>query len=247
MDEAADKPPKLWREELRRAWREMRGSDSTAARAGFAVAMGVFIGSQPIFGCHTPLVIGLCMVLQLDALLAFVASNISNPFFAPFLLTAEVQVGGYLHTGKVLNFSPEMAADTGLSGFVVYAFSGAPLVGLVLATTGFAVVFVGVSLKRRFWPATERQPYRLPAHAPAWWHAVESVAQRYAPRSGTPTPVEQTRFHYVRTKMLGDPVGKMIADLFGDKAEVLGDVLDIGTGRGQMAVAVAGARTSTAC
>ncbi|HHH10619.1 MAG TPA: DUF2062 domain-containing protein, partial [Sorangium sp.] len=227
--------PKLWREELRRAWHELRGSSSSsAARAGAAVALGLFIGSQPIFGCHTPLVITLCMLLQLDALLAFVASNISNPFFAPFLISAEVQVGGYLYTGAAVPFNAQVAADTGLSGFARYAFSGAPVVGAGLALVGFLLVLVWVPIKRKFWPARVRQPYRLPVNAPPWWHAVEGIASRYAPVPAVSTPAQRTRFHYVRSKLLSDPVAKMLTALLGQKKHVFGQVLDIGSGRGQL-------------
>ena len=103
-DTKAEKPPSLLREELKRAWRELRGADLSPARAAAAVALGLFIGSQPIFGLHTPLVLIICLLLQLDALLAWVASNISNPFFAPFLMTGEVLVGGP-HFLAVLNFT----------------------------------------------------------------------------------------------------------------------------------------------
>ncbi len=230
-------PPSLVREELRRAWRELRGADLSPARAAAAVALGLFIGSIPIFGCHTPLVLTICLVLQLDALLAWVCSHISNPFFAPFLLTAEVQVGGWVQTGEPLYISPELVKQEGVTGFVSYAFIGAPLVAAVLAATGATLVYVGMTLKRRYAPATgTREPYRLPAHAPPWWHATERVAGRYAPIGEISTTAQRTRFHYVRMKLITDPVTKMIADLFGEADGVLGEVLDIGCGRGQMAI-----------
>lgn len=225
------------REELRRAWRELRGAELSPARAAAAVALGLFIGSIPIFGCHTPLVLTICLVLQLDALLAWVASHISNPFFAPFLLTAEVQVGGWVRTGEPLYINPELVRAEGVSGFVSYAFIGAPLVAAALAATGALLVYAGMTVKRRYAPGTVvREPYRLPANAPAWWHATERVARRYSPFDAISTAAQRTRFHYVRVKLMTDPVTKMIADLFGEEDGVLGEVLDIGCGRGQMAV-----------
>ncbi len=234
--EASDRPLSLFREELRRAWRELRGADLSPARAAAAVALGLFIGSQPIFGCHTPLVLTICVLLQLDALLAWVASNISNPFFAPFLVTAEVQLGGYLHTGEVIVFSPELARETGISGFALYALFGAPIIGLGLAIAGALLVFGFVVVKRRLSPAKQRVPYRLPENAPRWWQAVERVASRFAPLSERSTPAERTRFHYVRMKLMGDPVTQLIADLAGDGHPSLGALLDIGTGRGQLPI-----------
>jgi 2-polyprenyl-3-methyl-5-hydroxy-6-metoxy-1,4-benzoquinol methylase/uncharacterized protein (DUF2062 family) len=235
--EKKDKPPALWREELRRAWRELRGAELSPARAAAAVALGLFIGSIPIFGCHTPLVLSICLVLQLDALLAWCASHISNPFFAPFLITAEVQVGGWVRTGSPIYFGPELYREQGIGGFVSYAFIGAPLVAAALALLGAVLVYAGVSIKRKLRPRhAAREPYRLPENAPPWWHATERVAERYAPLATLSTTAERTRFHYVRVKLITDPITKMIADAFGEAEGVLGEVLDIGCGRGQMPV-----------
>src|SRR5690606_9585466 len=117
--EAVQKPPSLVREELKRAWRELRGADLSPSRAAAAVALGLFIGSIPIYGAHTPLVITSCLLSQLDGLLAWVASNISNPFFSPFLLTAEVQVGAYVQNGELLQLSFEGVRDSGMLDFVL--------------------------------------------------------------------------------------------------------------------------------
>ena len=237
---ASDKPPALWREELRRAWRELRGADQSPGRAAAAVALGLFIGSQPFFGLHTVLVLVICIWLQLDALLGWVASNISNPFFAWFLVAGEIQLGGYLHTGELIVITPEQLETMGVWDtfyrYMVYWVTGAPLVGLGLALVGAVLVFAFVLAKRRWAPAKERRPYQLPPNAPPWWQAVERVAGRYAPLSERSTPAERTRFHYVRVKLLGDPVTQLIADLAGRDEQVLGAVLDIGTGRGQLPI-----------
>jgi SAM-dependent methyltransferase len=201
------------------------------------VAIGLFVGSQPIFGCHTPIVLALCLWLRLDAAIAWVASNISNPFFAPFLLTAEVQVGAYVLHGEPVVFTAEMARETGFSGFAGYAFLGAPFVGLALAATGALLVFGFVAARRRLAPARvgKRKPYRLPEDAPEWWHAAERVAWRYAPSYET-EPAERARFHYVRVKLVGDPVSKLVANVEGEDPGVLGEVFDLGTGRGQLPI-----------
>lgn len=203
-----------------------------------AVAIGLFIGSQPIFGCHTPLVLLLCLWFRLDAAIAWVAANISNPLFAPALLTAEVQVGAYLRTGRWLRFHEKMSWAQALSEFPEYMFLGAPVVGLALAALGGGLVFALVALKRRRAPSLQSRrikPYRLPEDAPPWVHAVERVAARYSPPEGA-TPAQRTRFHYVRFKLLGDPVARLIADIAGDRPAALGEVLDIGTGAGQLPI-----------
>lgn len=225
-----------FKEELRRAWREIRGPDLSPERAAAAVAIGLFVGSQPIFGCHTPIVLFLCLWFSLDAAICWVAANISNPLFAPALVTLEAQVGAYLRRGSLVRFDREFA-ELGFSGFVKEfagdLFLGAALVGLGLAVLGGGLTFAGITWKRKLRPVGKREPYRLPPEAPPWVHAVERVASRYAPPDDW-TPATKTRFHYVRVKLLGDPVARLIADIGGEKEGALGEVLDIGTGAGQL-------------
>jgi uncharacterized protein (DUF2062 family)/SAM-dependent methyltransferase len=232
------RPPSLFREELKRAWYELRGANHTPGRAAAAVALGLFIGSIPIYGAHTPLVLTICLLLQLDGLLAWVASNVSNPFFSPFLLTAEVQVGAYLKDGAFLHLSLDSVREMGVLDFLIanltYIAIGSPVVAAAITVVGATLVYVFLVIKRRFAPARKRPPYTLPDDAPPWWHATERVAQRYAPVREISTPGERTRFHYVRVKLLTDPVTKMIVDRLGERDGTLGEVLDLGTGRGQM-------------
>lgn len=227
-----------FREELRRVWRDLRGDELSPLRGAAAVAIGLFVGSQPIFGCHTPIVLFVCLWFGLDAAICWVAANISNPLFAPVLLTVEVQVGAFVRTGSLIRIDKEFA-ELGLSGFMkAFAgdlFLGAPFVGLALAAAGFGLTYGGIALKRRFSPGGKRERYRLPPEAPPWVHAVERVASRYSP-ADRGTPAQRTRFHYVRMKLLGDPITKLIAGIEGEAPGALGEVLDIGTGAGQLPI-----------
>jgi uncharacterized protein (DUF2062 family)/SAM-dependent methyltransferase len=226
----------LLREELRRALRELRGGRLSPARGAAAVALGLFVGSQPIFGCHFPLIVVLCLWLRLDALIAYVAANISNPFFAPALLTGEVKVGAFVRSGARPHFAQALTRSDAFSQFAGDLAAGAPIVGLGLAVVGGALTFVALTLTQRFRPEGKApEPYRLPPEAPPWVHAVERVAGRYSPPHGA-TAAERSRFHYVRTKLLGDPVARLVADVEGEAEGALGEVLDIGTGRGQLPI-----------
>ncbi|MEZ4299605.1 MAG: DUF2062 domain-containing protein [Polyangiaceae bacterium] len=228
-------PPKkfsLFREELKRMWKDLRGGAMTPRRAAISVALGLFIGSQPIFGCHTPLVIAICLWFQLDAALAWMASHVSNPFFAPFLMTGEVQTGAYLRNGEFLQIDQEVMKDgfKAISVFAEYLFLGSPLVGVGLALVGGCLTFGLVAAKRSIWPSDgKREPYRLPDNAPPWIQATERTAGRYVPPEDS-TPQQRTRFHYVRIKLLMDPIAQMVAEYGRSIEGGLGS--HIGTGAG---------------
>ncbi len=226
----------LFREELRRAFRELRGGRLSPARGAAAVAVGLFVGCQPIFGLHLPVVVFLCLWLRLDAVVAYVAANISNPFMAPALLTGEVEIGALIRTGERPRFEHALDRAGAFGHFAGDLALGAPILGAALAVAGGAITLVVLTVSRRLRPAgAPPEPYRLPAEAPPWVHAVERVAGRYAPGDGA-TAAERSRFHYVRTKLLGDPVARLVADVEGEGEGVLGEVLDIGAGRGQLAI-----------
>lgn len=226
----------LFREELRRALRELRGGRLSPARGAAAVALGLFVGTQPIFGCHLPIIVVLCLWLRLDALIAYVAANISNPFFAPALITAEVELGALLRTGSRHHFEHALTRSGAVTSFARDLAVGAPLLGLALAAAGAALTWTTVSIARRIRPnGAAAEPYRLPPEAPPWVRAVEAVAWRYSPADGA-TAAERSRFHYVRTKLLGDPVAKLIASVEGEADGALGEIADIGTGRGQLPI-----------
>lgn len=227
----------FWREECKRAFRDLKGEDLTPARLGLAVAVGLFIGSLPVFGLHLLLVLFVCLKLRLHAVLSYVAANISNPFFAPALLTAEVQVGGRLRTGQWPRLDREIQAGYGaLVDFAGHLLVGAPIVGVGLAAAGFAFTWSFVSVKRLVRPvASDLPPYRLPPEAPIWLHATERVASRYASPDST-SAADKSQFHYVRIKLAVDPIARLIADVEGQRQHALGEVLDIGTGRGQLPI-----------
>ena len=220
----------LWREELKRAWGELRGPRGTPVQTAVSVALGLFVGSLPLFGCHTLLVLVLCIWFQLDGAVAWVVSNVSNPLMAPALLAAEVQIGARLCTGAPLRLDRELTRMSLLRQFVGYLLVGAPLAGLGLALFGGALAYgVAALLPKR----NARPAYRLPDDAPPLVKAVERVATRFAsPHS--PTSRERTRFHYLRAKLLGDPVAKLVSDLASEEPNGFGALLDVGTGRGQL-------------
>ena len=167
----------------------------------------MFIGCQPLYGLHLPLVVLVCLPFRLDAVVAYLAANISNPLVAPFLLLAEVEIGSLLLHGTSVVFDLAAARRAGVAGFVEEAALGSIVLGAILGLLGGALAaFIARRAQR----------------ASALTLAMRRTRARYAsaPRSHR---------YYVAAKLRTDPALAEIAGL-GE----LGDVVDAGSGRGQL-------------
>lgn len=123
----------------KKGWVRLRGGALTPRRAAASAALGAFIGCVPVFGLHLPLCVGLCLPLRLDAPVAYLFANVSNPLVAPWLVFAEVQVGAYLLSGQPAPFDIDAARDVGVVGFVSFAAAGTVVVGAVVAALSAAM------------------------------------------------------------------------------------------------------------
>ena len=198
------------RDQLRVLWGRLRGGELSPLRASGSIAVGLFIGSLPVYGLHLPLCLAVCLPLRLDVVAAYIAANISNPFIAPFLITAEIEVGSLILTGHALEFDVERARQNGVTGFVLQAAVGSLVVGSLLAACGGGLT----------WAIMARRAGRgVKADA------IRRTVSRYRE---APTA---DRF-YVASKLRSDPVVDDVIGLPGD----FGATVDAGCGRGQLGV-----------
>jgi SAM-dependent methyltransferase len=195
-------------------WRRLRGTPGSPVRAASAVAIGLFIGCQPLYGLHFALVLAVCLPLRLDSVLSYLAANISNPLVAPLLIFSEVEVGSLLLTGRFVGFDVAQARSTGAAGFAQQLFVGSLAVGATLALLGFAVGYA-IAARRR-----DRGSQPPAEHTQ---QALERTRARYA-------RAPHADRYYVAGKLAFDPVFALIATQAGD----FGRVLDVGCGRGQL-------------
>jgi uncharacterized protein (DUF2062 family)/SAM-dependent methyltransferase len=200
-------------------WRRLRGTPGHPARAALAIAIGLFIGVKPLYGLHFVLVMAVCLPLRLDAVLSYLAANISNPLLAPFLIFSEVEVGSYLSTGQWAAFDLAQARATGAAGFARQLFVGSLVVGALLAAVGFAVGYTVAARRKSTSGAVTDVPERTLADAS------ERTRRRYR---GAPVGERS----YVAGKLAFDPVFELVSALPGS----FGTVLDLGCGRGQLSL-----------
>ena len=73
-----------------------RGSDDSAEKKAFSIALGVLIGLSPLWGFHTVVVIFLALLFNLNKVIAFAFSNVSLPPFIPLILYFSLKLGSWL-------------------------------------------------------------------------------------------------------------------------------------------------------
>ncbi len=133
-------------------WRALRREHASPGKLAAAVAVGVFIGSLPIYP-HWLITVAVSIPLRLNKLVAILCNNVSNPLFAPFLYYAEIQVGHVIRTGT---FSPltlteleGMGAAEAFKTFFLTMLVGAMAVGLVLSAISAALTYAALVRRAR--------------------------------------------------------------------------------------------------
>lgn len=103
------------------------------------MALGVFIGTLPLYGLHLPLVAALGVAMGTDFLVAYAASNISIPPMIPILIWGSAELGSYALHGKFrgLDLSWVQTSWTSLSFELA--------IGSVILGAGLAVLLGGIA------------------------------------------------------------------------------------------------------
>lgn len=173
---------------------------------------------QPLYGLHLPLCLALCLPFHLDVLLAYAAANISNPLLAPLIVLSEIQLGNLLINGKVHSIHLSQLKGLGIGHLAVQLVIGAILLGFVLSTMGG---LLAASIAR--WAVKKRNGRTPLLGVPGLADAILRTCLRY---KFAPTADR----NYVAIKLRFDPIVPVICDMTAH----LGDVVNVGCGRGQL-------------
>lgn len=139
----------LQHEKVKAAWARIRGGELTPGRAAASVFVGVLVGATPLYGLHFFLVMGICIPLKLDAAIAYVASNVSLPIFAPFINMSEVEIGAFLRTGSFIHLEKSEFTSRSPFDYAHELFLGTLVFAPALATTFATIAYVVALVARR--------------------------------------------------------------------------------------------------
>lgn len=126
---------------VRRVFRDLRVEHSGPLREAAAVGLGLFVGCSPFYGLHFPICWILAWLLKLNRLKAALATNISNPLIAPWLLMAELQIGAWLAHGSPQRFTIDAVRASGLKNISIDLLTGSAIVGACVGMTGAALTY----------------------------------------------------------------------------------------------------------
>jgi uncharacterized protein (DUF2062 family)/SAM-dependent methyltransferase len=197
-----------WRERLRRTFYDLRLEGEGRGREAAALGLGVFIGCIPVYGFHLVLCWVSGWALRLNRLKLYLAANISNPLFSPFLLFAELQTGAWMRRGDLHDLTVATLRTTSPWTFGSDVLIGSVFVGALLGLSVALATFATGGMRRQD-----------PALAGLWRRASDPYLQ-----AGV------TAWEFARGKLRGDPVYRAILQpgvLAGGSA-----LVDLGCGGG---------------
>ena len=118
-------------------------------RVAAAVGLGLFCGIAPIWGYQMLVAAVLAHRLRLNKAIALLASNISIPPFAPFILYGGLALGHWLFTGQMLDFEWRAMTWTRAAEYLGHWFVGSLMLGVLVAAVGATVTYAVARVVRQ--------------------------------------------------------------------------------------------------
>jgi len=119
---------------LSRLLYQLRTESNTPTGHALSIAVGTLIGSFPVYGFHLPICVVVGWVLRLNRVEMYLATNINNPFVAPFLVFIEVQLGSLVLRNQFHQLSLDAVRSIDLAAVLAEVVVGSVVLGLFLGT-----------------------------------------------------------------------------------------------------------------
>ena len=110
-------------------------------RLALAVGVGLFFGIAPIWGLQLAAALAVAHFLKLNKAIAAVASNISIPPIAPFIVCGALVLGHWLFTGEVMELSPKLMTRAKVMEYLWQWVLGSVVLAVIVAALGTIVTY----------------------------------------------------------------------------------------------------------
>lgn len=118
-------------------------------RLALAVGLGLFFGIVPLWGIQMATVAVVAHRLRLNKAIALVASNVSIPPVAPFIIGFGLILGHWMVTGERLSFPPPLPNTSRAFDYLLQLVVGSVVLGVLVAVPGTIIAYVAAKLFRR--------------------------------------------------------------------------------------------------
>ena len=114
-----------------------------------AVGVGLFFGIVPIWGFQMIAAAAVAHRCRLNKAITLLASNISAPPLAPFVVYGGLVLGHWLFTGQVMHLAPDQVSMANVREYFGQWFVGSVALALLAAVAGTVLTYAGARLVRR--------------------------------------------------------------------------------------------------
>lgn len=114
-----------------------------------AVGLGLFFGIVPIWGFQMIAAAAVAHRCRLNKAITLLASNISIPPLAPFIVYGGLVLGHWLFTGKVMHLAASQVNMANVREYFGQWFVGSVALAVLAAVAGTIITYAGARLVRR--------------------------------------------------------------------------------------------------
>jgi uncharacterized protein (DUF2062 family) len=114
-----------------------------------AVGLGLFFGIVPIWGFQMIAAAAVAHRCRLNKAITLLASNISIPPLAPFIVYGGLVLGHWLFTGQVMHLAPSQVNMANVREYFGQWFVGSVALAVLAAVAGTIITYAGARLVRR--------------------------------------------------------------------------------------------------
>jgi uncharacterized protein (DUF2062 family) len=118
-------------------------------RMSLAVGLGLFFGIVPLWGVQMAVAATVAHWLRLNKAITLLASNISIPPVAPFIIGIGLIIGHWMFTGEVMKFPPPPPTASKITEYLWQCVAGSTVLAVVVAVSGTITAYTVARLVKR--------------------------------------------------------------------------------------------------